>query len=142
LAQKLALKPLRSGARSEVCSGRSECTMQPPQLGATILTYTPIRDQLAQLKAYAESRHQSNPCSSGVDRLACQIETWLRAMSRQQQFRKFTVDEVIMLAQLTGAYQTLPAKREVAEALRVLGFRAGRDWSNAGRNRRYWVLPE
>ena len=102
-------------------------------------TYTPIRDQLAQLKADAEACRESVLLKSGDDRLVHEINVWLKTMSPQQQYRKFTIDEVVTLAQLTGTYQASPAKREVAQALRALGFRPCRDWSTAGRNRRYWM---
>ena len=32
--------------------------------------------------------------------------------------------------------------RDVAQALRALGFRSCRDWSATGRNRRYWMKFE
>ena len=102
-------------------------------------TYTPIRDQLAQLKADAEACRENVLLKSGADRSVHKINVWLKTMSLQQQYRKFTIDEVVTLAQLTGTYQASPAKREVAQALRALGFRPCRDWSTAGRNRRYWM---
>jgi hypothetical protein len=112
--------------------------MQPPQPGANTLTYTPLRDQLAQLKVFAESAPKSVGIQCGPDRLVSEISAWLKTMSLQQQSRKFTIDEVVALARLTGAYQLSPAKREVALALRTLGFQPCRDWTRAGRNRRYW----
>ncbi len=105
-------------------------------------TYTPIRDQLAQLKADAEACRENVLFTSGADRLIHEINVWLKTMSLQQQYRKFTIDEVVTLAQLTGTCQAYPAKREVAQALRALGFRPCRDWTKAGRNRRYWIKFE
>jgi len=113
--------------------------VQPPQSEATMSTYTPIRDQLAQLKAFAESQPKGAEPRFGDDRLVNGISAWLKTMSQHQQSRKFTIDEVVTLAQLTGTYQASPAKREVAQALRALGFRPCRDWTKAGRNRRYWI---
>ncbi len=113
--------------------------MQPPQSEATMSTYTPIRDQLAQLKAFAESQPKGAEPRFGADRLVHEINAWLKTMSQHQQSRKFTIDEVVTLAQLTGTYQASPAKREVAQALRALGFQSCRDWSVTGRNRRYWM---
>jgi primosomal protein N'' len=101
-------------------------------------TYTPIRDQLAQLKTFAESQSKEAGSRFGADRLVNEINAWLDTMS-QQQSRKFTIDEVVTLAKLTGKYHSDPAKRDVAQALRVLGFRPCRDWSVTGRNRRYWI---
>ena len=112
--------------------------MQPPQPGANTLTYTPLRDQLAQLKVFAESEPKSTSTRYGPDRLVSEIRAWLKTMSLQQRSRKFTIDEVVVLAQLTGTYQPLPARRDVAYALRTLGFQPCRDWTKAGRNRRYW----
>ena len=74
-------------------------------------TYTPIRDQLAQLKADAEACRENVLLKSGADRLVHEINVWLKTMSPQQQYRKFTIDEVDTLAQQL-AHIRLPQPNE------------------------------
>lgn len=51
--------------------------------------------------------------------------------------RRWTMHE--LCNQLSGRYAKKPAPRIIAAALRQLGFTEHRDWSIAGRNRRYWL---
>lgn len=51
--------------------------------------------------------------------------------------RRWTLDELCNI--LPGRYANKPAPRFIAAALRELGFTEHRDWTHAGRNRRYWM---
>ena len=53
------------------------------------------------------------------------------------QQRKFQIFEVA--AQCKGIYRDRPALREIAIALRALGWVETRDWTTKGRNRRLWT---
>ena len=61
-------------------------------------------------------------------------------MTPRQRERRFTIQEVVSLAQLRGITLPNPPDRHVAQALGVAGFKPCRDWTRAGRNKRYWTL--
>ena len=110
-----------------------EFHMQPP----TCKTL-PLRIQLAQLKqASAEAirvNHQSQ-----TDRLSNQIKTWSESMTPEQRKRRFTMEEIERLAGLVGKLGRGAAYHHIAQSLRAIGFSPCRDWTAAGRNKRYWI---
>ena len=110
-----------------------EFHMQPP----TCKTL-PLRIQLAQLKqASAEAvgiNHQSQ-----TDRLSNQIKTWSESMTPEQRKRRFTMEEIERLAGLVGKLGRGAAYHHIAQSLRAIGFDSRRDWTTAGRNKRYWI---
>lgn len=69
--------------------------------------------------------------------LEVQIKRWWVNLPPVMQERPFQIIEIA--AQCRGCYRDKPALRSVAAALRVLGWSELRDWSNAGRNRRFWL---
>lgn len=66
-----------------------------------------------------------------------QIRRWWANLPECQKNRRFQLVEIA--ANFRGKHKPKAALREVAAALRALGWREVRDWTNAGRNRRYWV---
>ncbi len=52
------------------------------------------------------------------------------------------MDEVMVLAGLKGRYREHASARYTGEALRRCGFVTKRDWTTAGRNKRFWVKGE
>lgn len=70
--------------------------------------------------------------------LEVQIKRWWANLPPIMQQRPYQITEIA--AQCRGRYRDKPALREVAVALRVLGWTERRDWSVAGRNRRFWKL--
>lgn len=107
--------------------------MQPP----TCKTL-PLRIQLAQLRqAAAESvgiNHQSQ-----TDKLSDQIKTWSESMTPEQRKRRFTMEEIERLAGLMGKFGGRAAHHHIAQSLLAIGFDSRRDWTAAGRNKRYWI---
>ena len=110
-----------------------EFLMQPP----TCKTL-PLRIQLAQLRqAAAESvgiNHQGQ-----TDKLSDQIKTWSESMTPEQRKRRFTMEEIERLAGLVGKLGKGAAHHHIAQSLRAIGFDSRRDWTAAGRNKRYWI---
>ena len=111
--------------------------MQPPVI------YQPLRLRLEQLSGRATT--QAGSIAKPQTRIRPSIEQYvefIRGWQSQQppiqNQRKFTIDELIQLTNLEGRYRMKPSHRYVAEALRLSGFTAKRDWTNAGRNKRYW----
>jgi hypothetical protein len=61
-------------------------------------------------------------------------------MIPEQLKRRYSTIEVIQLANLKGKYRDMPARQEVATALRKNGFEHKRSWTNNNRNRRFWIF--
>lgn len=77
--------------------------------------------------------NQSNALYEGV-------KNWKESMTPEQLKRRYSTTEVIQLANLRGKYRNMPARQEVAIALRKNGFEHKRSWTNANRNRRFWIF--
>lgn len=107
--------------------------MQPP-------TYTlrPLRTQLAALRQISQIGHRK-PSRENSDRLYMQIAAWCASMSPEERKRRFSLAEVEKLAGLVGNHGGRAANHHMAQALRAVGFTSCRDWTVAGRNRRYWI---
>lgn len=67
-----------------------------------------------------------------------QIKSWCSQMSKVQLTRLYTINEVISLARLEGRLGRKASVQLVGAALTACGFVPKRDWTNAGRNKRYW----
>jgi hypothetical protein len=59
-------------------------------------------------------------------------------MTPEQLSRRFKTEEIERLAGLVGKHGGHPAHHHIAQVLRAVGFVSCRDWTVAGRNRRYW----
>ena len=59
----------------------------------------------------------------------------IRIMSNKVIYAIYNDDDVLMDA----VKQTRAAHHHIAQALRTLGFQPCRDWTVAGRNKRYWI---
>lgn len=106
--------------------------MQPP-------TYigSPLRMRLEQLRSTAQKNRQTMP-SINSNQLIDRISLWINSMAPEQRKRRFSIDEVERLAGLLGKYGGPAAHHQIAQALRALGFQPCRDWTKAGRNKRFW----
>lgn len=118
--------------RDTTSMAKAKTTMQPP-------TSAPLRSHLEQLRQSAQ-RDIHTPPSSQTDRLRDQLKAWAAALSPGLRSRRFTIEEVELLAGLVGKHGGHPAHHHIAQALRSVGFTPCRDWTVAGRNRRYWLL--
>jgi hypothetical protein len=111
--------------------------MQPP------LIYESIKETVNRLKTEAMSERgtsvQALPKGSISDEYVGLIQMWVNRLPPVQRYRQFTIDEVIALATLTGHFRPAASLRYTGEALRRCGFVQKRDWTVAGRNKRFWV---
>jgi hypothetical protein len=112
--------------------------MQPP------LIYRPLRAQLEQLREHSLISSKPEPVASQrskqiVDEYTSSILNWKDQATPIQRLRLFTIDELIRLANLSGRFRAQASYRYTGEALRRCGFKQKRDWSAAGRNKRYWI---
>jgi len=67
-----------------------------------------------------------------------QIKSWYLQLSKVQLTRLYTINEVISLARLEGRLGRKASVQLVGNALTACGFVPKRDWTAAGRNKRYW----
>jgi hypothetical protein len=67
-----------------------------------------------------------------------QIKSWCSQLSKVQLTRLYTINEVISLARLEGRMGRRASVQLVGNALTACGFVPKRDWTAAGRNKRYW----
>lgn len=109
--------------------------MQPP-------TYKPVRtslrEQLERLRTTARATYAAPRVPHHLPTLHARLAEWLESMPPDQRRRRFTLDEVERLAGLMGKHGGRAAHHHIAQVLRRLGFAHRRDWSAAGRNRRFW----
>jgi len=109
-----------------------------------ILTPT-LRHQIDRLKAETlelNSGPLTRPTKpiSLIDHYTHQITEWVATLNPLQRLSSYTLLEIIALAGLKGHYKERASNQFTGEALRRSGFTAKRDWSNLGRNSRYWKL--
>jgi hypothetical protein len=117
----------------------SNClTMQPPVITAH------IRNSVNQLLTESKDRAIGRVIKKSdkleiLDCYAEQIMNWSQHLSPVQLLRKYSIEEVMALACLRGRYRDQASVRYTGEALRRCGFITKRDWTVAGRNKRYWI---
>ena len=109
--------------------------LQPP---TSTPSDAPLRIRLERLRAAAQAGPTSPRVPSHQAKLHAQLVDWLASMTPDQRRRRFTLDEVERLAGLIGKRGGRAAHHHIAQVLRRLGFAHRRDWSAAGRNRRFW----
>jgi hypothetical protein len=110
--------------------------MQPPTSNSV-----PLRIQLAQLKQASVEVVRVKQ-QSHRDKLRDQIKTWFESMTSEQRKRSFTIEEIERLAGLVGKLGGRAAHHHIAQSLRAIEFVPRRDWTAAGRNKRYWIWSE
>jgi len=87
-------------------------------------------------KNSSQSNLKRNKDLSQKESLEIQIQRWWTSLPPVLQYRRYQITEIAV--QCKGRYKGNPALREVAAALRTLGWSQTRDWSNQGRNKRLW----
>lgn len=109
--------------------------MQPPYMTDEVTTQY-VREILAsdaRRCAEINQRNGSNPLVSAVQDWWCNLPVVTRN-------RRFAMTEIsdALYAQTRHRHSW----RDIAAALDALDWTAGRDWTRAGRNRRYWQPPQ
>ena len=69
--------------------------------------------------------------------LEVQIQRWWQDLPDTLKQRRYQIADIAGVCK--GRYREKPAYGAVAKALRNTGWKAARDWSNSGRNRRFWL---
>lgn len=114
--------------------------MLPPLMKPT------LKKEIDQLIARASRQSQVTSPSRPSSQITCPpvdykqlIRRWYDKEPPALRHRKYSMTEFIL--RFAGRFRPKPAARLIAEALRELGWTEHRDWTRAGRNRRYWVPP-
>jgi hypothetical protein len=114
---------------------------QPPQKDVT--SANTLQGYIEQLRAItarqlAASEKKKAPArQTEWEPLDTQIRRWWINLPSALQHRRFQISEIASICR--GSHGKPPALRDVAHALRALGWSEFRDWTNAGRNRRFWM---
>lgn len=113
--------------------------MQPPQKTLTLKQQVAALMELArQQKLPQAARPTSTNTYTNVD-YKQMIQHWYANEPPAFRDRKYSMAEFVI--RFAGRFRPKPATRLIAEALRALGWTEHRDWTRAGRNRRYWCPP-
>ena len=104
-----------------------------------------LRQQIDKLKAETLELNSKPPTKrtkpiSLIEHYIHQIMTWIASMTTLQRQRTYTLEEIISLAGLKGHFRSRASNQFTGEALRRSNFYPKRDWTNSGRNKRYWKL--
>lgn len=113
--------------------------LQPPVIGVT------LRESVNRLVREATATYPMAPhahVATGpiADKYITQITNWTQRLTPAQLGRCFSMEELMVLAGLKGRYRDHASVRHTGEALRRCGFKQKRDWTVAGRNKRYWYF--
>lgn len=106
-----------------------------------------LRQQIDKLKAETlelnakAPAHLTKPISL-IEQYTAQITSWIASMTALQRQRTYTLEEIISLAGLKGHFRSRASNQFTGEALRRSNFYPKRDWTNSGRNKRYWKLKK
>lgn len=119
--------------------------MQPPQKTDT-KAMPSVRAYLKKMQSEADDLEVSrakkkvyraaNLRYRTMESLEDQILRWWVNLPEDQRQRRFQIMDIS--AHCKGKFHSKPALREVAAALRTLGWNEKRDWTKVGRNRRFW----
>lgn len=104
-----------------------------------------LRQQIDKLKAETLELNFKLPTRptkpiSLADYYTDQITKWIASLTDVQRQRTYTLQEIIILAGLKGHFRSRASNQFTGEALRRSNFYPQRDWTNSGRNKRYWKL--
>jgi len=121
--------------------------VQPPAISVAFL-----RDKLARIQEQARlasppqaapmsAIRSLDPTTTQVEEYTLAIQAWLGTLTPSQRTRAFALAEVGKLSGISGRHGRSPGTSWLGQAARKAGLIPSRDWTRAGRNRRYWRLP-
>ena len=114
--------------------------VQPPE---KLTAY--LRDALGDLKRRVDAHKPKSAASAATPTSAHYqnaIARWVATLTPVQRLRRYGMDEIVKLAGVEGANGKPASIQAMGVALYAGGFVQARDWTKAGRNRRYWKLKE
>lgn len=117
---------------------KDQMSMQPPLIRPFIRDAV---NRLSQEASLTVTSHSTAHAAHGSisDIYVMQIKNWAERLTPAQLARKYSIEEIMALAGLKGRYREHASAQYSGEALRRCGFVTKRDWTSAGRNKRFWV---
>ena len=109
----------------------------------TPFNHLPLYLQVKRLKEEADRQNKKlkdKPAQNQLEYLDEGIKAWIESLSADQLLRRYTLNEIIGLAKLKGCHREQPQFEQLASVLRKNGFVNKRAWTNASRNKRYWIF--
>jgi hypothetical protein len=110
----------------------------PPQIA--MKSYIDHLNKLAILSTSKHSRERPGSAKSVFEPLETQITRWWTNLPQASRERAFLISEIAGVCR--GRFKERPALRDLAAALRTMGWTQQRDWRKAGNNRRVWMNNE
>lgn len=114
--------------------------MQPPE---KLTAY--MREAIDDLKRKAVAPKPKAVAFASIPTSACYqnaIARWVATLTPLQRMRRFSMGEIIKLTGACGINGKPASVQAMGDALHACGFVQKRDWTKAGRNRRYWKLKD
>ena len=114
--------------------------VQPPE---KLTAY--LRDALGDLKRRVDAHKPKSAASAATPTSAHYqhaIARWVATLTPVQRLRRYGMDEIIKLVGTNGVNGQPASIQVMGVALHACGFVQKRDWTKAGRNRRYWELKD
>lgn len=108
---------------------------QPPR--TTVKSYIEHLNKLTEVAVSKSARGRSAKTKTVYEPLEIQIARWWANLPEAMKDRSFQITEIAGVC--GGKSLERPALRNVAAALRALGWKEYRDWTTTGRNRRFWI---
>jgi hypothetical protein len=100
-------------------------------------TYIEHLNKLATMAVSKQTREHIGTVRPVFEPLETQITRWWANLPQSSRERAFLISEIAGVCR--GRFKERPALRDVAAALRTMGWTQQRDWRKAGNNRRVWM---
>jgi hypothetical protein len=110
--------------------------LHPPPRTA-VKSYIEHLNKLTKVAVSKSGRGRSAKTKAAYEPLEIQIARWWANLPEAMKDRSFQITEIAGVC--GGKSLERPALRNVAAALRALGWKEYRDWTASGRNRRFWI---
>jgi len=124
--------------RSHTNSKRPNLTFLPPHHHKLAMkTYIQNLNKMTTMAISKRTQERSGTVKAAFEPLETQITRWWANLPQSSRDRAFLISEIAGACR--GRFRERPALRDVAAALRVLGWTQQRDWRKAGNNRRMWM---
>lgn len=107
----------------------------PPQIA--MKSYIDRLNKLAILAVSKHTQGRAGTVRAVFEPLETQIRRWWVNLPQASKQRGFHISEIAGVCR--GRFKERPALRDVAAALRTMGWTQQRDWRKAGNNRRVWI---
>ena len=100
-------------------------------------SYIQNLNKMTILAVSKNAQGRAGAVGAAFEPLETQIGRWWANLPQSSRERAFLISEIAGVCR--GRFRERPALRDVAAALRTMGWTQQRDWRKAGNNRRVWI---